>query len=311
MRSLIIWLALVIDQLIGDPPNRFHPVAWIGQVVNRVEPRLPKRDASSAFIAGLVSWLTGSSLVIGLAWVGKQICQQLAPPFNWLGEGFLLKLTLSQSGLVNAAVQVESALGEDLDQARQLVSWHLVSRDTSHLSVPQVTAATIESIAENTSDGIIAPLFYFALGGLPFAWFYRFANTLDSMWGYHDPNHEWLGKTAARLDDLLNFIPARLTTICIILSAWMTGKNSHQALSSVLQDAHNPSSPNAGFPMSAMAGALEIELEKVETYQLGKGLRKPEATEIEQAIKIMSVATLLGSAILSGYCMFAMKPTRK
>lgn len=296
----VIWLALTLDYLFGDPPNRFHPVAWLGQAVSRVEKILPHNDAQSAFMAGLMAWVFGGGIVAGLAFIGERICRRLPFPINVLTQALFLKLTISEKGLASAAQEVASELEDDLSKARRLLAWHLVSRDTSALSVSQVAAATIESVAENTSDGILAPLFYYALGGLPFAWLYRFANTLDSMWGYHDANHEWLGKTAARLDDLLNFIPARFTAFLILFSAWLHGENATQAALSIHEDAHQTASPNAGFPMSAMAGALDVELEKVGHYRLGRGLPKPTRHDIPRAISLMTTTVIWGSLFLSG-----------
>ncbi len=297
---LNIWLALAIDHFFGDPPNNYHPVAWIGLAINWIEKKFLPRKSSSALLAGLAVWISLGSLVAGIAWIVERTCHLLPFPLNALAEAFFLKLTLSKRGLTDAAEEVAKALEKDLPEARRLLAWHLVSRDTHELSSSQVAAATIESVAENTSDGILAPLIYYVIGGLPFAWLYRFANTLDSMWGYHDLVHEWLGKAAARLDDFLNFIPARFTALLLIFSAWLLGENAPQAIRSVHQDARTTTSPNAGYPMSAMAGALSVELEKVDYYQLGKGLNKPERSDIQRAIQIMTTAVMLGGLLLGG-----------
>jgi adenosylcobinamide-phosphate synthase len=167
----------------------------------------------------------------------------------------------------------------------------------------KVAAAAIESVAENASDGIIAPLFFFAIGGLPAALAYRFINTADSMIGYHDEEHEWLGKAPARLDDLLNFIPARLTGLFIILAAPFCGANMLQAWNTLRCDSRQTASPNAGIPMSAMAGALGVELEKINHYTLGKGLRSPSPADLGRARRILYFA--VGFAALS----FILYPT--
>ncbi|MFN3309448.1 MAG: adenosylcobinamide-phosphate synthase CbiB, partial [Anaerolineales bacterium] len=199
-----------------------------------------------------------------------------------------------------AALTVEQALQrEDLPEARRQLAWHLVSRDTQALDVGQVAGATIESVAENTSDGIVAPLVYYAIGGLPLAWIYRFANTLDSMWGYRTERYEWLGKAAARLDDGLNWLPARLTAFLLVLAAWLRHENSRRALAVMRRDARTTPSPNAGYPMSAMAGALGVELEKVGHYRLGGGLAEPKVGDIRRAIRLMQTATFIGVGVLS------------
>jgi adenosylcobinamide-phosphate synthase len=172
----------------------------------------------------------------------------------------------------------------------------LVSRDTSQLDESKVSAAAIESVAENASDGIIASLFFFALGGLPAAFAYRFINTADSMLGYHDEEREWLGKIPARLDDLLNFIPARLAGLFIVLSAPFCGASLTQAWKIMWRDSSQTASPNAGIPMSAMAGALGVELEKIGHYALGKGLRLPVPTDLARARRLLYFS--VGIAVL-------------
>jgi len=159
------------------------------------------------------------------------------------------------------------------------VSWRLVSRDTATLSATQVSAATIESVAENLSDSVVAPLLYYAVGGLPAAFGYRFANTADAMVGYRDEVYEWLGKAPARLDDLFNLVPARLAAALIVAAAPLTGESAGRAWRIWRRDAGKTASPNAGHPMSAMAGALDVELEKVGHYRLGAaGVRRRRLT---------------------------------
>jgi adenosylcobinamide-phosphate synthase len=214
-----------------------------------------------------------------------------------------LKLTISLRGLDRAAREVQSTLETDnLPEARRLLSWHLVSRDTSQLDETQVSAAAIESVAENSSDGIVAPLFFFALGGLPAAFAYRFINTADSMLGYHDAEREWLGKVPARLDDLLNFIPARLAGLFIVLSAPFCGASATQAWKIMWRDSNQTASPNAGIPMSAMAGALGVELEKIDHYALGKGLRPPKPVDLARAQRMLYFAVGLAALLFSLFC---------
>jgi adenosylcobinamide-phosphate synthase len=203
-------------------------------------------------------------------------------------------MTLSLRGLVVAGDEVEEALEhEDLAGARRLLTWNLVSRDTTALDEAQVAAATIESVAENISDGVVAPLFYYALGGLPAALAYRFVNTADAMLGYRDPAHEWLGKAPARLDDLANLLPARISAALIVLAAALVGENATAAWRAWRRDAARTESPNAGHPMSATAGALEVELEKVGHYRLGAGGGAPSARDIGRATRMIRIVPVL------------------
>jgi adenosylcobinamide-phosphate synthase len=243
--------------------------------------------------------LVGTIGVIGAGLILQQLLSLLPWPLRGLGEACILKMTFSLRGLAHASSEVRQALeAQDLDEARRLLSWHLVSRDTSQLSASQVAAAAVESVAENASDGVVAPLFYYVLGGLPAALAYRFVNTADSMLGYRDPIHFWLGKAAARLDDLVNLLPARLTALCIALAALMLGNDMRQAWRVWRQDAHRTASPNSGHPMSSMAGALRIELAKVGHYHLGAGQPPPVTSDITQAVRLLYAATAVAVLLL-------------
>src|SRR6185369_4640061 len=192
-RGMILFSALALDLLLGDPPNRFHPTAWMGNLIRFLLRFRPHGHSTTEFLYGIFILLVGMILTIS-AGLGIHHLASCLPP--WAGillQAFFLKLTISLRGLNRAAREVQSALdSEDLPEARRLLSWHLVSRDTSQLNEAQISAAAIESVAENASDGIIAPLFFFALGGLPAAFAYRFVNTADSLLGYHDDEREWL-----------------------------------------------------------------------------------------------------------------------
>jgi len=294
-------LALLLDLLLGDPPNRFHPTAWMGNLIAFLMRWRPRGNRLAELAYGVFILLIGVTLS-ALAGISiTQFTNYLIPNYQLLITliiALALKLTISLRGLDRAARDVQSALeAGNLPEARRLLSWHLVSRDTSQLDESKVSAAAIESVAENASDGIIAPLFFFALGGLPAAFAYRFINTADSMLGYHDEEREWLGKVPARLDDLLNFIPARLAGLFIVLSAPFCGASLSQAWKIMWRDSNQTASPNAGIPMSAMAGALGVELEKINHYALGKGLRLPIPADLARARRMLYFS--VGFAALS------------
>lgn len=298
-RWIVLALALLVDWLFGDPPNRFHPVSWMGRVIAEAKEHAPRLGPwrQMAYGAGLA--LGGAVTTAALGYGVERLVARLPLVWRVLIQAVLLKMTFSLRGLSAAADEVRHALEEnDLHKARRLLSWHLVSRETDSLDASQVAAATIESVAENTADGVIAPLVYYALGGLPAALAYRFINTADAMLGYRDPVHEWLGKAAARLDDLVNLIPARLTAGLLIGAATIVGENVSGAWRIWRRDHALTASPNAGHPMSAMAGALDVELEKVGHYRLGRGQRRPLVGDIGRAIWLMRVAALLGVGLL-------------
>ena len=296
---MILLFALLFDLLLGDPPNRFHPTAWMGSLIRFLLRFRPRGNSFAEVLHGILIILVGVSLTTSIG-LGIQYITSFLP--LWAGillPALFLKLTISLRGLDRAAREVQRALqNNNLPEARRLLSWHLVSRDASQLNESQVSAAAIESVAENASDGIIAPMFFFAIGGLPAAFAYRFVNTADSMLGYRDVEREWLGKFPARVDDVLNFLPARLTGLCIVLAAPLCGASLMNGWKIMWRDSRVTASPNAGVPMSAMAGALGVELEKVGHYQLGKGLRHPNISDLIRARRVLCASVILSALFL-------------
>jgi adenosylcobinamide-phosphate synthase len=196
---MMSFLALVFDLLLGDPHNPFHPTAWMGSLIAFLKCFRPYRNHIAEFFYGFFIVFIGCGLAACGSWLISRLASLLPTWAGILLQGIFLKLTISLTRLERAVKEVQFALqNRDLMDARRLLSWHLVSRDTSQLNNSQVAAA-IKSVAENASDGNIAPLFFYAIGGLPAAFAYRFANTTDSMLGYRDAEREWLGKFPARL----------------------------------------------------------------------------------------------------------------
>ncbi len=287
-----VLIAACLD-LLGEPPASLHPVVWYGGLIERMVKVAPRGNLSQL--------LYGTSMVIGAAptalipawtvhYVAKRIravllqCERPGYAFlvYALIEGACLKPFFALRMLVDAGRTVRLALErDDLRQARVALR-SLVSRDRSQLSSEQVGAAAIESLAENLSDSVVAPLFYFALFGLPGAAAYRLVNTFDSMIGYHG-RYEYLGKAAARLDDLLNMVPSRLTAL-LMLGLAPLFRGSRQAGRRIWRrDARKTASPNAGQPMAAAAGALRVQLTKIGHYMLGDAEQAITAEHIRQA----------------------------
>jgi adenosylcobinamide-phosphate synthase len=276
----------------------------MGTVIGRGRRLAPRNGRWAPLAYGAALVVGGTALVVALGVVLEQLLSRLPWPLRWLGEAWVLKTTFSLRGLVRATRQVQGALeAGDLTQARYLASWHLVSRDTTQLTASQVAAAAVESVAENTSDGVVAPLLCYVLGGLPAALAYRFINTADAMLGYHTTVYEWLGKVPARLDDLVNLVPARLTAALVVLAAFCLGADARAAWVVWRRDARLTASPNAGHPMSAMAGALRVELEKAGYYRLGTGQAHPTAHDIPRAVRLVygtvALATVLWLILLT------------
>ena len=276
--------ALALDLALGEPPNSFHPVAWMGRFIEWGWRHRPLRGRVRQFLYGAVL-VTAGMAFFSPPWA---LLSALGIPFWWLWSIPLLKATFSIRALFQAGRRVQKALESgDLPEARRLLGWHLVSRDTSQLSSPLVVAATVESLAENITDGLTSPLLFFALGGLPGAWAYRFCNTCDSMLGYRDSEREYLGKFAARLDDVLNWLPARLTGVLMVLAAALAGEDAGNAWRTMLAQHGRTASPNAGWTMSAMAGALGVTLEKVGHYRLEGGNGPLDTSTIERCFRVV------------------------
>jgi len=293
---LILLLAVSIDVLLGDPPDALHPVAWVGRVVSFSEKFGFKGSSRVQFLYGMGITL----LIVGLfavpAYFVLFYLEELNGVVYIIVAALVFKSTFSLKGLGRAALQVKVLLSENkLDEARFRLR-SLVSRDTSRLSRPLLVSAAVESLAENLSDSFIAPLFYFLLLGIPGAVAYRVVNTMDAMIGYHG-RYEYLGKFASRLDDILNIIPARLAAMLLVLAAFLSRRNWRNSWRVALSEHSRTESPNAGWPMAAMSGALNLELEKVGYYKLGSasGPAAPEA--IDASLGLIQIAALLWCSV--------------
>jgi adenosylcobinamide-phosphate synthase len=289
---IILFLALAIDLTIGEYPRSLHPVVGMGKVASLGLRIAPRRGRWVQLIYGGVVVILTIALFVLPTYFILSYLQGLNTIAYVLVAALLLKATFSLRELRRAALRVKHLLEEgNLSRARVEMK-ALVSRDASQLDEPHLVSATVESVAENTSDSFIAPLFYFLLFGLPGAIAYRVVNTLDTMIGYHG-EYEYLGKFAARLDDGLNFIPARLSGLLIVAAAYLYRKDGRNAWQIMLRDHGNTESPNAGWPMSAAAGALRTRLEKVGHYSLGSVNSPLSPRLILPAVRLVEVSVLL------------------
>jgi adenosylcobinamide-phosphate synthase len=298
--------AIVLDMTLGDPPNRFHPVVAMGQTIRLGDRLVADHNPAGMFLSGLVIVLAGGGM-FALPWLLLPLATRSLPFWlNGLLLGALLKPMFSLRRLLEAGREIQRALeAEQLGEARRLVAWHLVSRDTCQLSAGQVSSAAIESLAENLTDSFFAPILAFAVGGLPLAWFYRYCNTADAMIGYHTERYEYLGKAAARLDDLLNWLPARLAGLFLVAAAGLYRGGSSAWRTMSAQHART-SSPNAGWTMAAMAGALGVRLEKIGCYCLEGGECLPEPGEIAIASRLVIAAAAV-SLVFCGGILYALQ----
>lgn len=295
----VLVFAVALDALLGEPPNGMHPVALFGRMVNWLERRAPTSGMVRQFVAGAAVALLASSLFAAVAgWLAYAGLQAGEIVYVIVGA-ILLKSTFSVRLLVRSVQRVgERLAARDTEGARSGIA-RLVSRKTEQLSQAQIASAAVETMAENVPDSFLAPWFAFACFGIPGAFAYRAVNTLDSMIGFRG-RYEYLGKASARLDDLLNLIPARIGAALTLLA----GKALSLSFSSglrVLQSDHGlTASPNSGWTMSAMAGLLNVSLEKPGYYRLGGGRREPEAADVFKAARVCVGVAVLGLALTIG-----------
>ena len=313
MTGLCILLgALLLDLLAGEAPNRFHPVAWLGKFISLQLRLVPAEGKVRQFICGMaIVTLTVAIITVPLYFL-KSYCEAAAAicPLSVslqsittiaciLFSIYLLKNTFSLRGLWQAVQKVKLSLAAgDLDKARRH-SNALVSRRTENLSRDQVISAAIESCSENLCDSFVAPLFYFAVFGLPGAVAYRIVNTFDAMIGFHG-QWEYSGKFAARLDDALNFIPARLSGLFIVLASVIGGADFAGSWRAMLGRHGRTESPNAGWTMGAMAGSLGITLEKPGAYCLNGGGRELTLDTITRSQQIVVAAAAIWAVMVAG-----------
>lgn len=282
--ELVLALAVALDATVGEPPAMLHPVVWLGNAIAPLK-RMPARAAGVELALGGAYAL---SLAAGSAWLALHALRLAGERAAFVLEVFLLFSCFALKGLYQAGAVMRRALAaRDLQAARDALS-SLCSRDPSTLCERELAGATIESLSENASDSVVAPLFYYALFGVPGALFYRAANTLDAMVGYHG-RYEYLGKFAARLDDLLNLVPARLTALLLWLAGALLRMPVVRGLRVALRDHGCTESPNAGWPMAMAAGLLGVRLDKRAAYALGPELAPPDQRALAAMLRLLVV----------------------
>lgn len=284
---LAVLVALLIDRRLGEPPVWAHPVVAMGRYLGLIGPLLAQLPAPLAWLGGVMAWSLGACLVLALALGAEIVWHWFVSALDWpfwpsvilagLGLGVILKPMLAWRMLHEEVMQVELALAQSLSAGRARLS-RLVSRDVQQLDESAIRESAIESLAENLNDSLVAPLFWFALLGLPGAALYRFANTADAMWGYRG-RYEWAGKWAAKVDDFLSWVPARLTAILLCMAA-----GTWPGLARMRAQARRTPSPNGGWPMGAMALLLGVSLRKPDVYALNEQAMPPAVAHTSVAL---------------------------
>ena len=301
---VVIGFAILLDLLFGDPKNRFHPTAWIGILIGTITTRMKNENYNLEKLGGIfivlipvcisIVVLSGLDFSIDLISV-----ESLSILISIISGVVLFKMTIAIKGMERHALAVlDSIQKNDLTQARTNLSM-IVKRNTKNLDKNHILSGTLESLSENIVDGITGPMFYFAIFGLPGAFVYRIVNTVDSMVGYKTQMFKNLGWFGANCDNVLNYIPSRLTGLTIVLSSMLLGHDWKNCYEIFKRDGKKTDSPNAGYPMAAFAGALGTKFEKLEHYSLGTGEYEITSKKVKDAISLMKVTSLLFFGIVS------------
>jgi len=311
MNPFSIVPALVLDLIFGDPPVLTHPVVIMGRFISRLEKRLrgafPENEKGLLAAGRVLAFVmpVGTFLVTGLAlWLARRIHPAAAFALNtfWCYQAIAVRDMLKESRGVKKALE-----NEGLAAGRTAVA-RIVGRDTSVLDENGVLRACVETVAENFSDGVMAPLFYMAIGGAPLALAYKAVNTMDSMVGYKNERYLYFGRAAAHLDDVAGFLPARLGAFVMLAAAFLTGKDAAGAFRIWRRDRRNHASPNSAQTESVMAGALGLRLagpavyfgERYEKPYIGDARREINPGDVDAANRIFLVSSILGTLLACG-----------
>lgn len=305
----MLWIPLVLDSFIGDPPSWPHPIRFIGGGIQKLE-RVLRQKVANLYVAGFLLWLVSNMVCI----LPVLVLSKVTPPLFFNGFQIILMTSLLATRcLSDEGHRVYRVVKEgDMQKAREAVGY-LVGRDTEHLQESDVCRAAVETVAENTIDGTIAPLFYMAIGLLinqPLALMllYKTTNTLDSMVGYKQAPYTEIGYFSAKMDDVLNYLPARLGSICMLLAGALLGYDVIQGLRIFIRDRQNHKSPNSGHPESVVAGLLNIQLggdnvyfgELVHKPTIGDAQKGVTVIHIKQAVRVLWFSQLIFALFVTG-----------
>jgi adenosylcobinamide-phosphate synthase len=284
-----VLVAAALDGVAGEPPAAAHPVVWTGRYLARASRIVPSGPPVRATLAGGAAWLVGAVIAVAAGCLVERASRRAGVPGRAVVRGLTLWPLLSGRMLLAEVEAVERAVQQDLMEGRAALA-RIVSRDTSGLTEVEVRSGAIESLSENLSDSLVAPLFWFLVAGLPGAALYRFANTADACWGYRTARWQYAGRVAALVDDALNVVPARLTGLLLYRGTdWAR----------LRREAGRTPSPNAGWPMAAIALRLGLRLTKRGDYDLNPAGAEPghgDVTEAVRAGRRTAVVALAGAA---------------
>ena len=308
---LALVIGFCVDLLVGDPHGLPHPVIFIGKLIGFLEKRLRKifpKTKRGENTAGGVLWLLVALISFGIPAAVLAVCHRISPWLRLAVESLMCWQILATKSLRDESMKVYAALQSgDLEKSRYAVSM-IVGRDTARLDDAGVTRAAVETVAENTSDGIVAPLIYLAIGGAPLGFFYKAVNTMDSMLGYVEPPYKNIGLIPAKADDIANFLPARISALFMLAAGWLLGMDGKNGWKIFRRDRFNHASPNSAQTESVCAGLLGLQLAGDAWYHgvlhkkkfIGDPLREIEHEDIPRACRLLYGTALLALALCAG-----------
>ena len=299
-------IGFILDLLIGDPNNPFHPVRGIGLLASKLETIFRKLLKNSLKIAGLIVWMITIVLTFAITYGIIFVCMKINKYLGIIVQGIIIYFCISAKGLVVEGYKVINYLNEgNIEKSRKQLSY-IVGRDTESLDSKGITRAVIETISENMSDGVIAPILFAGVFGAAGSMAYKAVNTMDSMFGYKNEKYIKFGYFPAKLDDLFNYIPARVTGILIIISSFFLKRDYKNSFKIYKRDRYNHTSPNSAQPEAAMAGALDIQLGGA-NYYFGKIVEKPvigdkikeiEINDVKKTAEILYLSAVMGFILM-------------
>ncbi|MFB5631342.1 MAG: cobalamin biosynthesis protein [Nitrosopumilaceae archaeon] len=295
---LIVIFAIILDFIVGDPRNKFHPTSWIGSLIAKLVPSIKNESPKIEKLGGILLVIIVVSIVSALLVFLNMGIQNISIEIlgiiiSIISGTILLKTTIAIRGMEKHAIAVMDSLDQnDLKSARNNLSM-IVKRNTNNLDKNHVLSGTLESISENTVDGITGPLFYFTFFGIIGAFTYRIVNTIDSMIGYKSGIFRNIGWFGANCDNILNYLPARITGIMMVLGALILGHDWKKSYQILRRDGKKTESPNAGYPMAALAGALGTRFEKINNYCIGDDNFELTKDHFHAAISLMKITSIL------------------
>ena len=300
-----IVIGYILDLIIGDPQNPYHPIRGIGKIAQGFENLFRKIFKKHLKLAGAITWLAVVGVVFFINFLLIKLLEKVNPYLAMVYECIAIYFCLSTKALkVEGLKVINYVKKDDIKMARKQLSY-IVGRDTENLDKEAIIKAVIETVAENMSDGVIAPLFFAGLGGAPLMFLYKAVNTMDSMFGYKNDKYKDFGYFPAKLDDVFNYIPARLSAYLVIISAFLLRLDYKNAFKIYNRDKSNHTSPNSAHPESAVAGALGVKLGG-DNFYFGKLVKKPEIGEkinkitlksVDDVNKILYLSSFLGMVV--------------